>query len=265
MFEPRYLYCEQSKIAAAIPHIQDLGLGVEVLFESTDDLWPHLRWENLLELVDVLADAEVPVSVHGPFHNLNLGSRDSHIRAFSFEALSAALEFAHAVRSPHLVFHTGFLPQYAPKSRVKWLDAFAANLEPLLQRASDLDVRLAMENTYEPDLTLFEVIFARFPTPALGMCLDTGHALCFGKVNPVEWSYRFADRICHIHCSDNDGIEDLHLGLGSGIVSFQSSLRPLVKTGGLCSLTLEVGVEDAQNSRDYLNDLVSAMISEEMS
>ncbi|MBU0509769.1 sugar phosphate isomerase/epimerase [bacterium] len=262
MFSPRYIYCEQSHVSTYLHEIAELGLGVEVLFENPADLWPQVRWERLLDLADAAADAGVEISAHGPFHSLNLASKDAHIRVYSQEVLLAALEAARAFRSPHLVFHTGFLPQYSPKARAKWLDGFSVGLERLLIRASELEVRLALENTYETDLTLFEDIFERFPSPALGMCLDTGHATCYGTVDPREWSHRFADRICHVHCSDNDGQSDLHLGLGTGVVDFRAILYPLARHGGEVSVTLEVSAADAAASRSYLNDLVNQLSGE---
>lgn len=259
MFESRYIYCEASYVPAAIPRLVELGLGVEILFENTDDLWPQLRWENLLDLGDALDEAGIEVCVHGPFDNVNLGSRDSHIRRYSLEVLMAAAEFAQAVRSPNLVFHTGYLPQFPPAGRERWLNEFSRGLEELLDRISGFDVRLAMENTYEPDLSLFEEIFARFPSPVLGMCFDTGHAACFGRVDPGAWSRRFADRIGHVHVSDNDGRDDLHWGLGKGVVDFRSVLWPLLRLDVPAGITLEVSAEDAQSSRDYLNDLLQTM------
>lgn len=265
LFEPHFIYCDLPRVPAAIPRLADLGLGVEILLESTEDIWPQIRWENLLDLSDALSDAGIEASVHGPFDGLNLGSRDSHIRRYTLEALSASMEFARAVHSPHVVFHTGYLPQYPAKGRERWLDVFSRGLDELLDRASDLDVRLAMENTYETDLELFETIFERFSTPALGMCLDIGHAACFGRVHPGAWAQRFADRICHVHISDNDGREDLHLGLGKGNVDFQAALEPLVRMGSSTAITLEVGADDAASSHDYLKKLLQTMSSQGLS
>ncbi|MDD5088835.1 MAG: sugar phosphate isomerase/epimerase [bacterium] len=258
MFAPRYIYCELSRIPESLERISDLGLGVEILFEDPVDLWPQVRWERLLDLADAMSEAGVIAAVHGPFHGINLGSKDSHIRAYSLEALSGALEAARAFRSPHLVLHSGFTPQYSPKTRAQWLDGFSAGLDRLLDRASELEVRLALENTYETDLTLFEEIFERFPSPALGMCLDTGHATCFGKIEPPRWSQRFADRIVHVHCSDNDGKDDLHLGLGAGVVDFRALLEPLHRLGGEVSVTLEVSVEAAAESQLFFDQLMKS-------
>lgn len=258
MFAPRYIYCELSRIPEYLERIAELGLGVEILFEDPVDLWPQVRWERLLDLADAISEAGIIASVHGPFHGVNLASKDSHIRSYSLEALMGALETARAFRSPHLVFHSGFTPQYPPKARAKWLDGFSYALERLLDRAGELEVRLALENTYEADLTLFEEIFERFPSPALGMCLDTGHATCFGKIEPVRWSQRFADRIFHVHCSDNDGTDDLHLGLGTGVVDFRALLDPLHRLGGEVSVTLEVSAEDAEDSQIFFDRLVKS-------
>lgn len=263
MFGSRYIYCDVPRVVSALPRIAELELGVEILFESGEELWPQVRWENLLDLADAVADAGVEATVHGPFDNLNLGSRDGHIRRYSFEALSAAVEFARAVRSPRMVFHTGYLPQYPPQGRRRWLDIFSQGLSELLEHAADLEIRLAVENTYEPDPSLFEEIFERFPTPALGMCLDTGHAACFGRVEPVVWSRRFADRVCHLHLSDNDGRDDLHLGLGQGVVDFRAVLAPLLRVESALGITLEVSAEDAPASRDYLNNLLQTMSAQE--
>jgi sugar phosphate isomerase/epimerase len=259
LFESRYIYCDAPHVVAVLPRIAELGLGVEILFESSEDLWPEVRWENLLDLADAVADAGIAATVHGPFDNLNLGSRDVHIRRFTVEALSAALEFARMVRSPQVVFHTGYLPQYAPSNRERWLDRFSHGLEEVLDYADDLEIRLAVENTYEPDTSLFEAIFERFSTPVLGMCFDVGHAACFGRVDPALWSRRFADRICHVHLSDNDGRDDLHWGLGQGVVDFRAALSPLARVESSVGITLEVSAEDAQASRDYLNNLLPTM------
>jgi sugar phosphate isomerase/epimerase len=259
MFTPRHISCDHATVAANLPAISELGLGVEIMFESTEDLWPQVRWENLLDLADAVQDAGVESVVHGPFHGLNLGTLDFHIRSYSLEVLMTALEAARAFRAPLMVFHTGFVPQYSPKSRAKWLDAFSIQLEHLLARAADLQVRLAMENTYETDLTLFEEIFERFPGGALGMCLDVAHAHCFGQVNPAEWSRRFADRIVHLHLSDNDGHFDLHQALGSGSADFRSMLDPLARLGGNASVTFEVAGEDAAASRDYFDTLARTL------
>ena len=111
MYGSRHIYCGINQVVASLPRITDLGIGVEVLFDDTRDLWPQVRWENLLNIADALADEGIDATVHGPFHGLNMGTADQHIRDYSLAVLTGALEAARAFRSPLMVFHTGFLPQ----------------------------------------------------------------------------------------------------------------------------------------------------------
>lgn len=187
---------------------------------------------------------------------MNLGSRDNHVLDYSLNILSAGLEVTKALQAPLMVFHTGFFPQLNPKGRAKWMNVFLPTLNELIAKAQQLEIQLAMENTYEQDLNLFEEIFEQILTPTLGMCFDTGHAVCFGKVEPSLWTKRFRDRICHIHCSDNDGKDDLHWGLGKGVIDFQSLLNPLRAYSNEISMTYEVSANDIADSKNYLENLL---------
>jgi sugar phosphate isomerase/epimerase len=255
MLGNRQVYCSVDKIAEAIPHLVDARLGIEVVFDSTDSLWPQVRWEDILEKADSIAKAGLRATVHGPFHGINMGSRDNHIREFSESVLTSCIEACTSFQSPLMVFHTGFISQLAPKSRVKWLENLLPGLERLLESARKHEVFLAMENTYEEDTEIFEEIFTRVQHPHLRMCLDTGHATCFGKIEPRKWAEVFSDRISHVHLSDNDGKADLHWTLGKGKVDFLSIIRPLFKSPHNVTITYEVAGPDVVESRDYFEKL----------
>ncbi len=260
MFSERHVYCGVEQIDEAIPHLVELGLGIEIVFDSTASLWPQIRWEDLLERADSLEKASLRATVHGPFHGINLGSRDGHVREFSEAALIAGIETCSSFRSPLMVFHTGCIPQLAPKSRMKWLNSFLPGLERILEIASQRKVFLALENTYEEDTELFEEIFDRVPHPNLRMCLDTGHATCFGKIDPTKWADAFVDRICHVHLSDNDGAADLHQSLGNGCVDFQRILKPLYASPQMVSITYEVAGPDVVDSETFLETVMKKFV-----
>lgn len=256
MFDSRHIYCSAPNVIESAARISELGLGVEVVFYDTIDLYPQVKWENLLGVADVLADEGIEATVHGPFHGINLGSQDSHQREFSLKALLSGLEAARTFRSPIMVMHSGYLPQYSPGSREKWMAHFVSGLDQLLERASELEVRIALENTYEQDTGLFQEIFEHFPTPVLGMCLDAAHATCYGRVHPATWSLNFADRICHLHLSDNDGREDLHWELGRGVVDVRAIVAPLAKQESTASVTFETPLESGEISRDLFFNML---------
>lgn len=255
-FSPRCVYVGIDDVPQALPQLLELGLGVEVIFNNARSLWPQAKWEILLGIADDIHDAGLTASVHAPFYNLGLASRDDHIAEYTYQTHAASIEVARALGSPLAVFHTGFLPQYPHTMREKWLAKFTGKLSSLLEVAAENGVILAMENTYEPDTTLFHEIFERVQHPYLGMCLDTGHATCFSKAPATEWSHVFAEQIVHVHLSDNDGNEDLHWSLGKGAVDFRGLLLPLLERGARQSVTFEVALADAGASRDYLNKLL---------
>ncbi|MBK6765788.1 MAG: sugar phosphate isomerase/epimerase [bacterium] len=255
---PRCVYVGIHDVPDAIPQLAELGLGVEVMFNSATDLWPKIKWDVLLGLSDDLQEAGLHVACHGPFNNLNIAAKDAHIAEYSYQALSAGIEAARVLGSPLMVFHTGFLPQFPPAGRAKWLDTFCVKLQELLEIAADNRIVLAMENTYETDTTLFEDIFGRVQNPFLGMCLDTGHAACFSRVPPAQWLEQFSEQIVHLHLSDNDGQADLHWGLGKGVVNLSTLIGPLLGRGSRPSVTFEVALEGARASNDYLNRVLAA-------
>ena len=255
---PRCIYVGIHDVPMAIPKVSDLGFGIEIVFNTTTDLWPKIKWDVLLGLADDLTEAQLPVACHGPFNNLSFAAKDEHIAEYSYQSLAAGIEGARVLGSPMMVFHTGFLPQYPPAYRPVWLDKFCGKLTQLLEIASDNGIVLAMENTYELDTTLFEEIFARVQHPFLGMCFDTGHASCFAKIPPTKWVEQFSEQIVHLHLSDNDGISDLHWGLGKGIVNVSTLIGPLLARGARPSVTFEVSLDDAQTSNDYLTRSLAA-------
>jgi len=260
ILNPRCVYVGIRDVSTSLDRLRDMGLGVEVIFNTTADLWPKVKWDVLLGLADDLSEMQIPVACHGPFYNLNIAAKDEHIADYSYQVLAAGIEGARVLGSPLMVFHTGYLPQLPPAQREKWLDTFCNKLHHLLEVAADNRIVLAMENTYEPDTTLFEDVFARIQHPFLGMCLDTGHASCFGKVPPVQWVERFCEQIVHLHFSDNDGVSDLHWGLGKGVVSLSTLLGPLLARGARPSVTFEVSLDDAAASNEYLNRVLAAAL-----
>ncbi|NUO18575.1 sugar phosphate isomerase/epimerase [bacterium] len=260
ILHPRCVYIGIRDVAMAIPRVSDIGLGIEIVFNDTSDLWPRVKWDTLLGLSDDLAEAQLPVACHGPFNSIAIASKDDHIAEYSYQCLAASIEGARILGSPLIVFHTGYLPQYPTTYRPVWLDKFCVKLNQLLDIASNNGIVLAMENTYELDTTLFEEIFERVQHPFLGMCFDTGHSACFSKVPAKSWIDSFSEQIVHLHLSDNDGESDLHWGLGRGVVNISTLIGPLIARGARPSVTFEVPLDETQSSNDYLTRSIAAAI-----
>lgn len=122
-----------------------------------------------------------------------------------------------------------------------YLKPMARSLEKLLPFAESLGFRIAIENMLpahggnvrfgsEPEH--FERFAREFDHPALGFCLDTGHALVsVGPNRCHEFFDAMGDRIIAFHLADNPGDRDLHLAPGRGLVDFSSAFAHAERIG----------------------------------
>ncbi|MFA4986881.1 MAG: sugar phosphate isomerase/epimerase family protein [Candidatus Brocadiia bacterium] len=197
-----------------------LRLGVQIDIILDDDAFlldtPACYWEQLGAECSALG--LVP-SVHLPFHGLNIGSHSRVIRTDSLRILSAGLAAAYMMRARMAVMHTGFLPMAPAIKCAEWIAHFAYGYARLLHRATQCGVSLLLENTWEPDPTVFDKIEAAVGQE-LGYCLDIGHTRVFSKGPAEEWVKRFGVQLRAIHLHDNFGVEDSHLPLGEGNTDF---------------------------------------------
>jgi sugar phosphate isomerase/epimerase len=79
--------------------------------------------------------------------------------------------------------------------------------------------------------------------------MDLGHANLEGQIEP--FFKMLADKIIHIHASDNDGIEDQHFGIGQGKIDYNWFAQTLKKI----SYDKTVIVESITNVPDSIQKL----------
>ncbi|MFH1011977.1 MAG: sugar phosphate isomerase/epimerase family protein [bacterium] len=248
VWDTPFHYCAFAKAEERLARLQELGVGIEIMLDDSRFLWPDILWEEVLGLADRLAQTGIPALLHGPFNNLNLGARDEHIRQYSRDLILRGFRVARTLASPHMVIHLGFLPQFSPEAAEAWWRCFTESLPVILTEARLSGVTLLVENTYEDEPAIFEKIFEQFDSPALGLCLDIGHAHCYSSVPVEEWVRRFRYQIRHLHLSDNDGQSDRHWTLGTGTLNPLPVLELLARRGEQPSITLEVPFDTLEES-----------------
>lgn len=103
---------------------------------------------------------------------------------------------------------------------------YAGALAPLLRRARESGLQVAIENTPETTPQQFNELFATLPPPkhpdqpTVGMCFDLGHANLCGATRNDYLGY--LDQlapwvpIIHLHVHENRGDTDSHLPLFTG-------------------------------------------------
>jgi sugar phosphate isomerase/epimerase len=184
---------------------------------------------------------------------VSLADLTDGIRQASLVEVLQALETAASLAVEKVVAHPAaisgmgaFVPDLARQHAYESLAAIAS-------KAAELGVILCIENMFPRcrfgvEVDDFRDIFSRFP--ALKLTLDTGHANIGSPRGKriMRFIEAFADRIGHIHVSDNFGKEDNHLPIGSGTIQFAKILTALKKTGYDGTVTFEVFTPD----REYL-------------
>ena len=139
------------------------------------------------------------------------------------------------------------------------------SLEILLPIAEKNGVSIAIENAFEPSNTPDELLYylERISSPALGACFDAGHATMMdGEVinrdrdenkdpnrerlwhGKLVFQYNALEKMapyvitCHLH--DNDGYDDQHKLIFSGVANWQKYAASLHKCPRLVSVQNEI-------------------------
>jgi sugar phosphate isomerase/epimerase len=137
-------------------------------------------------------------------------------------------------------------------SPAEWvIDRNAEALARLVDRGSKLGVRVMVENIAGlfGRVDTLQRLFER--APGLAFHLDVGHAnLGVPRNVTPDLLDAFADRLVHVHLSDNKGGDaDLHLPLGAGQIDWPEMLGHLKRRGYDDTITLEVFSEDPEYLR----------------
>ncbi|MBQ9510482.1 MAG: sugar phosphate isomerase/epimerase, partial [Clostridia bacterium] len=87
----------------------------------------------------------------------------------------------------------------------------------------------------------------------VGVCLDIGHAN-YSRASIDEWVNALGENIRYAHLSDNEGLFDNHMSLGTGTVDVLRASELLSPLGDI-PMTLEVGgMENIKKSIDFIKE-----------
>ncbi|WP_273844058.1 sugar phosphate isomerase/epimerase family protein [Rubrobacter calidifluminis] len=268
-------------------------VGCEELSDAARELWktgpdfievaPHLLGvilggrldgARVREVHRVLLEAGPSYTVHAP-HRINLMTPDPAERGLYLEVLKSSVRFASEIGARVVVCHAG-LRRNARDAGVGIEEQLEGERRALAEAgdlAQSLRVNIAVENSYpEPSVLRGELYaYAARPSalaaqlavldhPAVGMCLDVGHAAIAAGAcgfDLVEECRAAAPVVRHVHLHDNLGVPDyhaeplvserwamgcgdLHLPPGMGGLPLAEILRALEPCGGGAACCLEL-------------------------
>ena len=246
-----------------------LAEDLEVLKSAAADfveLMPHelgvilgggLDASRLLIVQELLLETDLSYTVHAPLEMnlMNLTALD-----LQCDVLDASLRFANSIGAEVVVCHAGqrLGPRDARYSFKEQLAAERFTLREAGEQAGEFGVTIAVENYY-PELPIVQGVIYNYSVrpselaeqisavdhPAVGLCLDVGHAALAAEVfgfDYFEECATVAPLVRHVHLHDNlmktnltgvppvsehpvYGWGDLHLPPGRGAIPLEDLFR----------------------------------------
>ena len=162
-----------------------------------------------------------PLSMHGPFLDLNPVSWDSRIAQASRERFDQAYQAACELGAGKIIYHTCFVPM------VNYLEGWTERMIAFwndFMKDKGTELAVCLENVFDPEYVQLRGIAQNVRHPAFGLCLDFGHAHCSSPHPAKEWLENLSPYIRHLHLHDNHGVKDEHLGMGQGTLPWEDIL-----------------------------------------
>lgn len=153
--------------------------------------------------------------------------------------------------------HLGYvMSNRIKKNKEKYLNH---SIQFLKEISTKLKCKITIENVYSNNGDFsnvgntaydFEYIFNGIENSNIGFCYDTGHYL----INKDEYLSLLKNKIEIVHLSDNYGIDDIHIGIGKGVLT-NEHIRDVIDTNAKYMI-LEINYEHIKDSINKLNNIM---------
>lgn len=228
---------------------------IEILDDGTHDL----NNARVAQLKEAAKTYGLQYSVHAPFADINIASPAKPLLNASMKRLKQSLQNASELDAKIWVVHPGQktgIGQFYPGADYKQM---YLSLQELYADAEKLGVNVALENLpgkYWFLMSTPEEFMRMYKETGLpiGITMDLGHAHLEGQIEP--FFNLLADKIIHIHASDNDGSDDQHNGIGGGTIDYNWFAETLKKIGYDRSVIIE-STHDVPQSIEKLKQLLA--------
>lgn len=191
--------------------------------EVVDDGLHALDKKRVAVLKQAAKSYDIVYTVHSPFADINIASLSKSLLGTMFKRLKRSIVFTNELGGRLWVLHPGSLSGISSFYPGKDWKQNIESIKELYKITEEYGVNVALENLPEKYGFLMKDTsdFSRFYREAgleIGIVLDLGHANLHGQIFPFIET--FADKIIHIHASDNMGVTDQHLGIGYGNIDW---------------------------------------------
>lgn len=227
------------------------GLGLEVVLYDTNWICNYPA-DKVAELADLLKEADIDLTVHGPIYDLNPGSFDVVVRDYTRHCYFKTLALCHALGARALVLHLGLNPLLPESVLDKWFQTSVRTWGPIVEMAGQMGLPIRLENMFVPEPRFLVDLRNSLDSDVVKICFDTGHFNVYSKASLDEWLDAIGDGLDEVHLNDNNGVEDLHLALGRGNLDFGRFFAELSARGIRPQFTIEMTSDKFEPSLNYL-------------
>lgn len=243
-----HIHIPFNRIPEYLEFIKSNALNLEIYFGS--GVLDTVSHDDITRLRNAL-DYHPSLSLHGPFMDLSPGAVDSKVRGATMQRFFHVFDIAEILEPRVVVFHSGYEKwKYALNVDV-WLEKSLETWRPLHKKASDIGMKIAIENIFEDEPSNLKLLMDNMSSESFGVCFDTGHFNLFSSVALEEWMDSLGPHIVELHLHDNNKTADQHLPMGDGTFNFGKFFGLLGKKD--CVYTVEAHApEHALKSLEYL-------------
>lgn len=232
-------------VAKEVSRFGELGFGYVDLTAEAPQATPELLQKHEKQIRDALSTSKMKVVGHTPWF-FEISHPYESIRKAVMNEMKASISACAKFGAEKVGIHPDPMAFVHP-SRDKFLSVYSDSVAELNKHCLDLGVTILIE-TYEDKFLKpkeLEDIFTRLPDARF--TLDIGHAFLNGGDASIEnMAKRFSSQLLHVHASDNNGKEDLHLPIGAGKINWEKAAKALKAAGYDGTITLEVFSQDTE-------------------
>lgn len=192
------------------------------------------------------------VIMHLPFGKNNDLCDENRLPA-AISKMKAGMDFGAEFGTKKATLHLGYVKKARP--REEYIARITGVLKDLCDYADRLGMTVMIENMpTEKELgcspeEILDII-RRTGKPNLKFIFDIGHAHVASGPD-LAYLAVLKDRLCHLHLSDNHGVNDEHRGFGSGTVDFPAFFSKLREIGYDQTFCLEILHKNEADLRSY--------------
>ena len=209
----------------------NLGIEIQGFYDPNTIGTDQVR-EKIQEYKEILANFNGGKSLHAPFWDLNLGTKNQALRKLTMDTYNIAYKIAKELGCTEIVVHNGFVPN------TSFYEGWVRNATSFWQeffRDKDDSITMMIENQCEEDSEVLKMEIDSVNDPRLKVCLDIGHAHANSNMPVEEWIKTLGSRIGYLHLHNNhckvpgrpSFQNDEHLGLDNGTIDVPTVLNLL--------------------------------------